>query len=291
MRTWVAAPFVAIAAAAAAAQGKSDTTAAKPDTSTRWSSFLPLMGDEARKRSIELPRPFGVGVVFYTLARDIAVSDVSVGRNGAPPQSVSQFAQLASRATVDNVNVKLDAWLLPFLNVYAIGGEIWNSSRTTIDVTLPPILPGGVPRERTVTVPTSMNGTVLGLGTTVAGGYGPFFFTADANWISADLGFDESLQGTIVSLRAGWNGTLGARPIRAWMVFTDWNTYAQVTGTAPDPDDGATLTFVVDQGPAYRYTYGLGGQYGIAPWFDVALDAGVDFHGGWYVGVIPVIRF
>jgi hypothetical protein len=47
----------------------------------------------------------------------------------------------------------------------------------------------------------------------------------------------------------------------------------------------------VDQGPAYRYTYGLGSQYGAAKWLEFAADAGVDFHGGWYLALIPVIRF
>lgn len=273
----------------AAAQNDS-ASKASPDTTKRWSDFLPLMGDEAKKRGIDLPRPFGAGLVFYYLSRNIDVSDVAIGRNGAPPQSVSNFAQLGSRANVTNVNVKLDAWILPFLNVYAIVGGVWNSSSTTIDVALPPLVPGGPTRERTVTVPTSMQGTVLGLGTTVAGGYGPYFLTVDANWISADLGFDQSLQGTIISARAGWNGKLNGHAIRTWLVFTDWNTYAQVTGHVDDPD-GGTLDFIVDQGPAYRYTYGVGAQYSVSKWFDVAFDGGVDFHSGWYVGLIPVIRF
>ena len=291
MNRALAACALAVAPCLASAQKDSTAKKSPADTTGRWSDFLPLMADEAKKRGIELPRPFGVGFVFYYLTRDIQVSDVAVGKNGAPPQSVSRFAQLRSRANVDNVNVKVDAWLLPFLNVYAIGGKIWNSSSTTIDVTLPPLLPGGMPRERIVTVPTSMQGTVLGLGLAAAGGYGPFFMTVDANWISADLGFDQALQGTIVSVRGGWNGKLESHAIRTWLVFTDWNTYAQVTGTAMDPDDGGTLQFIVDQGPAYRYTYGVGAQYSVTKWFDVATDIGVDFHGGWYVGLIPVVRF
>jgi hypothetical protein len=248
------------------------------------------MADEARKRCIEMPRPFGAGLVYYYLARDIAISDVSVGRNGAPPQSVSNFAQLAARAEVNNVNVKVDAWLLPFLNLYGIGGYVWNSSQTTINVALPPLVPGGMPRQRTVDVPTSMTGTVLGLGATLAGGWGPYFLTVDANYIHADLGFDEAFHGVITSIRAGWNGKVNAHPLRAWLVATDWNTFTTVTGTVPDPD-GGTLTFVVDQGPAYRYTYGTGAQYSATKWLDVATDIGTDFHGGWYLALIPVVRF
>ncbi|HEU5312035.1 MAG TPA: hypothetical protein VFV24_11330, partial [Candidatus Eisenbacteria bacterium] len=104
---------------ARAAEDEAKPGASRSD-STRWSSFLPLMKEEAESRGIELPLPFGVGLVYYHLERDIEITDVRLGRNGAPPTSVSDFAQLDARAVVDNLNVKLDAWILPFLNVYAI---------------------------------------------------------------------------------------------------------------------------------------------------------------------------
>jgi hypothetical protein len=260
---------------------------AKPDG---WSSFLPLLGEEARKRGIELPLPFGAGLVFYHLSRDIEISDVRVGRNGAPPTSVSEFAALGSRADVNNLNVKLDVWILPFVNLYAIAGYIWNESETSADVTLPPLLPGGNTRRYHFDVPTEMEGSVGGLGMTLAGGYGPFFMTYDVNVAQADLGFDDRFKAVVTSIRGGWNGRAGARPLRTWASVTDWNTFAVASGTVADPD-GGTLSFEVDQGPRWRYTYGLGSQYAVYPWLEFAVDAGSDFHGGWYMALIPVFRF
>ena len=131
-------------------------------------SFLPLLGEEATKRGIELPLPFGAGLVYYHLDRQIEVSDLRLGINGAPPQSVSQLAKLGSTSVVDNYNLKLDAWILPFLNVYAIAGYVSNHSDTHVSVTLPPVLPGGPTRARTLTVPTDIKGSVGGLGMTLA---------------------------------------------------------------------------------------------------------------------------
>jgi hypothetical protein len=270
-------------------EGPSKSAVANPD-SARWSSFLPLLREEATKRGIELPLPFGVGLVYYHLSRDIAISDVRVGRNGAPPKSASDFAQLSARANVENVNLKLDVWLLPFVNLYLITGYIWNSSDTRIDLSLPPLLPGGPDRRRQVSVKTSMEGTVGGLGMTVAGGYGPYFLTYDVNVAQADLGFDDRFKAVVTSVRGGWNGRIGARPFRTWLSVTDWNTFATATGTVADPD-GGSLAFQVDQGPAYRYTYGLGAHYGATRWLELAADGGVDFHGGWYLALIPVFRF
>jgi len=259
----------------------------KPD---RWSSFLPLMGEEARKRGIELPLPLGAGLVFYHLSRDIEITDLRVGRNGAPPVSVSDFARLGARADVNNLNVKLDAWILPFVNLYAIAGYIWNESQTSADVTLPPLAPGGNPRTFRLDIPTKMEGSVGGLGMTLAGGYDDFFMTYDVNIAQADLGFDDRFKAVVTSLRGGWNGKAGARPLRAWGSVTDWNTFATAKGTVADPD-GGTLSFEVDQGPRWRYTYGLGSQYAAKDWLELAVDGGSDFHGGWYLAVIPVYRF
>ena len=129
-----------------------------------------------------------------------------------------------------------------------------------------------------------------GLGMTLAGGYGPWFMTYDVNADQADLGFDDKFKAVVTSIRGGWNGKAGARPLRTWLSVTDWNTFATATGTVPDPD-GGTLSFEVDQGPAYRYTYGVGGQYAASQWLEFAADGGTDWHGGWYLALVPVFRF
>ena len=252
---------------------------------------LPFLAEEARKRGIELPLTFGVGAVYYHLDRAIEITDVRVGRDDAPPVSVPDAVQFGADSRVDNVNLKVDVWLLPFLNVYAIAGYIWNESNTSLQVTLPPVLPGGPTRQRRVEVPTSHTGSVGGLGITLAGGYGPFFFAADCNGARADLGFDDRFKAVVTSIRAGWFGQAGGRPIRVWFNGTDWNTFATATGTVTDPDTGGTLRFEVDQGPAQPRTYGIGASYSPKPSIELALDSGSDFDGGWYVALVPVFRF
>src|SRR5512133_4265491 len=122
------------------------------ETPKRWSSFLPLMADEARKRGVELPLPFGASVVYYHLERDIRVTDVRIGRGGNAPTSVSELAQFSSASRVDNLNLKLDAWILPFLDVYGLVGWFRNESTTRVQVAIP--LPGPLPPiARDLTVP------------------------------------------------------------------------------------------------------------------------------------------
>jgi hypothetical protein len=251
---------------------------------------LPFLGAAARERGYELPRTYGAALTYMYLSRDIEVTDVRIGRNGAEPQSVSEYAQLSARSEVDNYNVKLDAWVLPFLDVYAIVGTVANQSQTTIEVTLPPLLPNGPTRTRSIAVPTSLDGSVGGFGVTAAGGYEWFFGALDVNWARADLGFDDEFEAIVASLRLGWNGKAGAKPLRVWLNATHWDTAFEVKGSVAD-DDGGELRFEVDQGPAYAWTYGIGMQYSPRPWFDVAMDSGWDLEGGWYVALVPTVRW
>lgn len=251
---------------------------------------LPFLGEKAREAGYELPLPLGAGMVGYYLDRDIRVDEVRLGRDGEAVAPVGDFVHIGSDSKVENLNVKLDAWLLPFLNVYVIAGYIHNESDTTLEVTLPPLLPGGTPRRRSVTVPTALEGSVGGLGVTLAGGYRAFFAAADANAARADLGFDDSFEAVVSSVRAGWNGKVGERATRIWANATYWDTFATAKGSVADPD-GGTLRFEVDQGPSYAWTYGLGFQVSVRPWFELAADSGADFHGGWYVALVPTFRF
>ena len=252
---------------------------------------LPFLGDLARDRGIELPLPFGAGLVYYDLDRDITIHDVRLGAAAAPLASVGDFVAFNAKARVSNLNAKFDVWLLPFVNVYAIAGYIWNRSETTIELALPSLRPGGEKHSRQITVPTELEGTVGGLGVTVAGGYRSVFVAADINGARADLGFDDRFQAVVTSLRAGWHGKAGGRPLRVWANATYWDTFATASGTVTDPDGGGVLTFEVDQGPAHPWTYGLGMQYGVRKWLDLAIDVGADFKGGYYIALVPVVRF
>jgi len=242
-------------------------------------SRLPFLGDEARKRGIELPPPYGIGLVYYKLVRDIDIKQVRIGRNGGTLQPVPDFAQFSSNSNVNNVNLKADVWLLPFLNVYGIVGTIKNTSTTNISI-----------GNKSYSVPTKIDGSVAGLGLTLAGGYKAFFIAGDVNGARADLGFDDKFKAVISSGRFGWFGKIGGHPMRVWANATYWSTFATAKGSVVDTD-GSTLNFEVDQGPKYPWTYGAGFNYNVRPWADMSVDVGSDFHGGWYIALVPVFRF
>ena len=248
------------------------------------------MADEALKRGHELPLPFGVGLILTGIDnREIDVSDVRIGVDDST-QSVSEFATLGSTSTVFNSNLRFDTWLLPFLNVYALVGYVHNESATDIHVVLPG--PGPLPGDISVDtqVDTSLDGYVGGVGMTLAGGYKWFFVVADYNYSRADLGFDDNFTARIGSLRAGWQGKAGGRPLQTWLGVGKWDTAATASGHA-DLDDGRRLTFEADQHPRTEWMYELGVNFMPNKRWQLFADFATDFNGGYALILGPTWRF
>jgi hypothetical protein len=257
-----------------------------PTASTPWYSKLPLLAEEARKRGHELPLPFGAALILTGLdGRKIEVTDTRIALEDNPGQSVSNFVDLGSTSQVFNANLKFDAWILPFLNVYALVGYVHNNSTTHAHVTLLNDL-----IERESDIETELDGMVGGVGMTLAGGYKQFFAVADYNYNKADLGFDENFTAKIASLRAGWMGKLGELPTQIWLGVGNWDTAATAKGHGT-LDNGMRLSFEADQKPKTNWMYDIGAQFEISKSFQLVVDVGADFDGGYLFVLGPTYRF
>jgi hypothetical protein len=206
------------------------------------------MKEEALARGYELPLPFGIGLVYNYLQRDIKVNDVRIGLDGAAPRSVSRFLNLGSESHVNAALVKGDVWLLPFLNLYALAGYIDNESTSIGQVTIPRPPPFSGTREFQVKIPTKIDGLVGGVGLTMAGGYKQLFVVGDVNYSQTDMGFDDSFRALVASVRVGWNGKLLGLPLRLWVGGSYWDT-ANTASSTLSVDGVGQVKFEADQGP------------------------------------------
>ncbi|NQT82290.1 hypothetical protein HQ563_04665 [bacterium] len=107
----------------------------------------------------ELPRPFGIGLNFYHQEQDYHLTSLTVN---LPNVGLAEAAGVGVENTTNEVDVKADLWLLPFLNVFAIVGDV--DGETTVD-------PGPPLSELEV----DYEGLVYGGGLTLAAG-GKLFF-------------------------------------------------------------------------------------------------------------------
>ena len=274
------------------ATGPASTAAAGSDqpVTPPYGRALPFMAEEAIKRGYELPLPYGAALIVTGLGnRKIDVTDVRVGLE-SPPRSVSQFVQLGSSSNVINANVKFDAWVLPFLNVYALVGVVRNTSVTHAVVTVPAPGPGTGTLQFTKDVTTDLSGVVGGGGVTIATGYRQFFVVVDASYVQSDLGFDNAFNALIATVRTGWNGRIGTIPLQLWLGVGNWDTAATATGHV-DLENAGRLDFAADQKPHTPWMYDVGTNLQFSKRWQLVLDVGSDFQGGYFAVVGPTYRF
>ena len=215
---------------------------ASADDSERWSDFLPLMKDAAG--DADLPLPFGIGVTGYWQEQDMQSrsisfkSDLTNMINALLAGTVAEQTAAAGiqallggnlidttadatnvESEVDNYNIRLDAWLMPFLNIYGVYGEV-DGENTASGLALD---------AATTTVLTtaglsvdpfkfSYDGNVYGFGIILAGQLGKYWGTVDYNFTQADLDISTSEIDThTITPRIGTSGTMGSLKGSLWI--------------------------------------------------------------------------
>ena len=250
---------------------------AAPSPGARWPYALPFLADQVIKQGYTLPLPRGVSMVYTYVQRDIKISSVSLGVNGAPLRDVSNFVNLGSTSHVSVAVARFDAWLLPFLNAYAIAGYVSNNTTTRGIVTIPPLTERGDPRTFKLTKTTELGGFVGGVGLTAAAGWRDFFILADFNFSQTDIGFDNPFHALIGTVRSGWNGKVLDIPLRLWVGGSYWGTKGTAKATVEVPDVGS-VTFSAVQGPLHPLNALVGGNVTLFRRWEAFFEYGFNFN-------------
>lgn len=145
---------------------------------------LPFLKEMAEARGATLPLPLGVSVVNTQLERKIGVGDIRIGLGGAPPEKAERFSVANSTASSSTTIGRLDAWLLPCLNVYGIAGH--TRSETTVQATVDGFPTPGSP-SITLPIDVVLNGSTYGGGVTAAVGAGDYFALLDVTYTKTDF--------------------------------------------------------------------------------------------------------
>jgi len=274
----------------------------------RWSDFLPILGKEAREAGYLLPLPFGISVVGLTQKQPFTVSKIGLEVDGQQSNIINEFIDdtiTAKNLKVSDTtyNLRLDAWILPFWNVYGIVGKTKGKAELELDVDLelPTLLlaatgigsgfsdkrctsidlpfQGPAPGHCLVSadsIQTTLhfNGTVLGYGTTIAGGYGDFFGMFDVNYSEADINIAiEKTQQTVYSARLGWNGSIGVYQGQLWFGAMKQDIEQQIAVTTPD----SKVAVLIDQHTSSPVNYLIGAQWNITEEWAVIAETNFAF--------------
>jgi hypothetical protein len=287
-RSFLVLAALLLAATAPARAADPPDLAAAPPPAPAESRLLPFGGDWARARGIDLPSPFGVGVFLVSMRRDIEVTDVRVTLPGNEPASVSNVASFAVHNDTKMLAAKVDAWLLPVLNVYVLAGYSWTDSRLDATVTIDrPLLP---PLVLDATTDDQVGGPLLGGGVTLVAGYGPWFIMADANLSVSDIAaFDEPLAALFVSARTGWSGKTSWGSWRGWVGLA-WLETSRTLKVTQETSIGPVV-LEIDQQPVNPLTAQLGGSLSLGKRWEAMLELGANTEGDLVLVSSVVFRF
>ncbi|WP_141705948.1 outer membrane beta-barrel protein [Vibrio rumoiensis] len=97
-----------------------------------WDHVLPFGGQLAIYNGYDLPLPFGVSFLFSHIEQDQSISNLKVGYGGSANTNIDFLSFDKFRTNTNTPQLKIDAWVLPFLNVFATVGRI----KGTIDINM-----------------------------------------------------------------------------------------------------------------------------------------------------------
>ncbi|NLX13276.1 MAG: hypothetical protein GXY44_06420 [Phycisphaerales bacterium] len=158
---------------------------------THWSG-LPLWGaKEAREHTFKLPLPLGVSGIYYTEKQDFTMPELKLGGKGGllDVGGLLKVSKVKTEQTA--LNTCFDAWVFPFLKLYALAGYVNGHADITVRPAMLPIGPK-------LNIGLDYEGPTLGLGGTLATGFKPFknrptivFGLLDLNFTKTFLDFKQ----------------------------------------------------------------------------------------------------
>lgn len=163
-----------------------------------WEWSLPFLAQKVIDKGFSLPRPYGFSLIYTHLNQGINLNELQVGFAPNKPMRDINIVDL-SGAKVDNVTwqAKLDAWILPFLNVFALLGTVTGTGSVPIAIdagqAFEDIAPGYCAthvnqcnKVITASAPINYNGVNYGIGILLATGFQNFFFAMPLTYVVTD---------------------------------------------------------------------------------------------------------
>ena len=150
------------------------TPAMRDSLLKEYDNVFPILGRKALEHGVRLQAHLGINLNYFAASQGIAISNLGLAVNDGDWVDMSDVIKFdATTSDVENVNARVDLWVLPFLNLYGMGGYTWAS--TAVEISAPVAFTSRAEMED------------LYGGLTAAGGLQGFWFAFDTNWSWSDL--------------------------------------------------------------------------------------------------------
>jgi hypothetical protein len=258
----------------------------------RWSDFLPLNKEMAG--DADMPLPFGLGVTIYgqeqdmKLNGDISLTAATLLLQGLDPVAYGALTGASSTVTatadkvesdIDTKLVKLDAWVLPFLNVYGVFGEIEGDNKVVNASMINPTSLAATAVVQSAFGNVTYAGDVYGFGAVLAYSKDRWWGTLDYSYTETDLSISTSeIKTHTFSPRIGTTGQVGDFKGAIWIggMHQDVDERQSGSVSASLPGFGTqTISYEVNQEAEEEWHFLVGGSVNLSEEMDLAIEGGL----------------
>jgi hypothetical protein len=247
----------------------------------KWNRTLPFLGQKVIDKGYNLPLPLGVGLTAAFINQEMDLTNLSAGVNGRPMRGFESVSFNKPKSETQSLQVKLDAWLFPFMNVFAMAGGVkgdfdmdvgldGNTMLSNLEITCPTLNPIDQAfcnqlEDQTFILPikTEVDIFTYGVGTTLAGGWNNWFLVLpmSVNWAEPENKVSDGVSytvtprfGRVVNLRK--RGSISAFGGGNWL-----RSKYTITGNFVVPDQYQpleTIEYSIDQESRDNWTLLVG---------------------------------
>jgi hypothetical protein len=254
-----------------------------------WTRTLPFLGQKVVDKGYDLPLPIGLGMTYVNINQDLNLTDLFVAFDGGDLEGFDFVSFENSNSDTESYQLKVDAWVLPFLNVFGLYGKVDGS--VDIDVSLdgdlilerlgtdcsrpilrPPLCDSLEGQVISFPVRANVDVQTWGIGTVLAGGWNGWFTTIPASMTYVEPsgkvadGFSVTVTprfGRLLDL-----GNLGSLAVFAGGNYLDSDVTIDGSFTFPGDElpslEGLTLDYRIDQQNADRWNIVTGFNWDIS---------------------------
>lgn len=224
---------------------------------------LPFMAHLAGET--DLPKPVGISIDYFHMEQGYQLESLNFE---FPGLMVGNPTDLEITSETEYLDLKFDAWVLPFLNAFLLVGDLDGSTVVKLSDAQVPGLP--VPLND---LKIDIEGTVLGVGITLAFGGDTWFGSITTTYTEADVDalFASSVESFSLQPRLGLRyGRFDVWLSAMYLEITEEHKGGIDLGVSNLP----SVNFDLSLEPNEDINYGLGGRLKLTDSLDATLEVG-----------------
>jgi len=188
----------------------------------QWPYPLPFMAQDVLDMGFELPHPFGISILYAHVNQELELSNLNVGFGSNSKNNLDEYVKLDNAFAInDTVQIKADAWIFPFMNVFAYIGAIDGTANLDIGLDFgasdgdicnpsgpkpPPDICANLGGKTFHIDNINYTGYNIGIGTILAAGWEEWFLAIPISYTWSDINIMKTVVETInITPRLGYS--------------------------------------------------------------------------------------